>query len=236
MNHYSQNHRICWVERDPRDHWVQLPALLSTIPKNYTTCLRALSKGFLSSVRLGLWPLPWWAVPGPNHPLSEEAFPSVPPEPPLAQLQASPSDPVTGQGRDQCLPLLFPSQGTWGLQGLPSISSRQNRPRDFSCSPYGFSSRPLNPEPGRIEFWVGPCQPTRSNAIIVWFQFFKQLSCPLPCSWWSSDVADWRWDHYCHWLFLLEITVDIFSVSLTQPAVSGKQKSQCFLLILQNTT
>lgn len=57
----------------------------------------------------------------------------------LTQHYAVPSCPVTGHHRGhQCLSLRSLSWGSWGL---PSVSSRPNRPSDLS--PYGFPSRPF---------------------------------------------------------------------------------------------
>lgn len=44
---------------------------------------------------MGSPPLPWEAVPGPDHPFSEEIFPHTQPEPPLAQPGIVSSCPVT---------------------------------------------------------------------------------------------------------------------------------------------
>ena len=77
------------LEGTLKDCRVQLLALHSTIPKSNPMFPRALSNSFLNPVRLVLGPLPWGAVPLPDHPLGEELFPDIQPQPPLAQLAAA---------------------------------------------------------------------------------------------------------------------------------------------------
>lgn len=82
-----------------------------TAPKCHTLCLTALSKCFLNSARLVLWPLPWGAVPVPKHSLGEEPSPNVHSKPLLTQLQAIPWGAVTVSTEQRSVPVPpLPSQ------------------------------------------------------------------------------------------------------------------------------
>lgn len=76
---------------------------------------------------LGIWQaLCFDHFPVPNHPLVEEPFPDIQPEPPLIQLYAVPLGPITGQQRaeiSQCLSLCSPPEEAVGChEALPSVS------------------------------------------------------------------------------------------------------------------
>lgn len=79
---------------------VQLLAL-HRHPRNLTLCLRALSKHSLNSVRLGAVTTLLEACSVLNHPLGEKPFCNIQPKPPLTQLHAIYSSPVTGHQREE---------------------------------------------------------------------------------------------------------------------------------------
>lgn len=90
--------------------------LLRTIFTSHTICPRVLSKCFWNSVRLSAVTLPCGASSVPNLPLGKEHF---------LIRNTTPPNTTSGhscgcchrspQKRDQCLPLLFPSQGSHRL-------------------------------------------------------------------------------------------------------------------------
>lgn len=86
------------LEGNPKGHGIQLLALHSP-PNNPSMCLRVLSKCPLSS--LGAMTNPWGACSVPHHPLCEKPCPNIHPKPPLAQLYALPSGPVTEHLREE---------------------------------------------------------------------------------------------------------------------------------------
>lgn len=141
----TQSHRIriCWAGRDPQDYQAQLLTRHRTIPDSHTRCLRASSKGFLSSVTpaavttsLGsLFQCPATLCMKNLLLISRKDTLTS-----LKQLKAISLSPAAGHHREEISACLFSSRGScklgWGFPSVPSSPGWTERipPQEPQCA------------------------------------------------------------------------------------------------------